>query len=134
MEVGTGEATFEALADGDALVYDLGPQGGWHVFGSLRAAGVVPGDAEDFSSPDNPIVSFLVHLDGAPLGGYEDLPRPLDPAGDRFELVGDTLVLDILDAEEIDGREATLDATLNDACGASLVGSRRVWLARGDAQ
>lgn len=36
IEVGTGETTFERLDDGDPVVMVHGPQGGWHMLGSVR--------------------------------------------------------------------------------------------------
>ena len=36
IEVGTGETTFEPLEDGDPVVMVHGPQGGWHMLGSVR--------------------------------------------------------------------------------------------------
>lgn len=37
VEVGTGEREFEEMADGDGVVMVHGPQGGWHMLGSVRA-------------------------------------------------------------------------------------------------
>jgi hypothetical protein len=37
VEVGTGEREFEILAEGDSVVMVHGPQGGWHMLGSMRA-------------------------------------------------------------------------------------------------
>jgi len=133
-EIGTGEATFEPLVDGAPLPFNLGPQGGWHVFGSFRATGVLPGDPEDFANPDNPTVSFQVSQGGASLGGYTDLPRPMDPAeGGGWEIVGDTLVLDISEPEEIDGTPALLWVSFLDGCGTLLEDAREVLLYDGDA-
>lgn len=39
VEIGTGDQSFEPLADGDPVTMVHGPQGGWHVWGSLRATG-----------------------------------------------------------------------------------------------
>jgi hypothetical protein len=36
IEVGTGSAQFESLADGDPVTMVHGPQGGWHMLGSVR--------------------------------------------------------------------------------------------------
>jgi hypothetical protein len=39
VEVGTGSSAFEPLAAGSAVTMVHGPQGGWHMLGSLRAVG-----------------------------------------------------------------------------------------------
>ena len=36
LEVGTGETTFEGLNENDPVVMVHGPQGGWHMLGSVR--------------------------------------------------------------------------------------------------
>jgi hypothetical protein len=36
--IGTGYSEFEALEDGDGVVMVYGPQGGWHIWGSIRAS------------------------------------------------------------------------------------------------
>lgn len=119
--LGTGDTEFTPLAEGDLLPFYQGPQGLWHVFGSFRAAGVLPGDPEDFASPDNPIVSFRVMLGDQRLGGYEDLPRPMDPAGDGwYESVGDILMLDISDPSDVDGSAVSLSADFADSCGTAV--------------
>ena len=40
VQVGGGDDHFEPLADGDPLVMVHGPQGGWHVLGSVRDGGL----------------------------------------------------------------------------------------------
>jgi len=131
--VGTGEASFEPLDDGDPLPFNRGPQGGWHVFGSFWATGVLPGDPEDFADPSNPQVTFQVLVNGSFLGGYTDLPRPMDPVdGGGWAIVGDTLALDIDAPEDIDGAEAVLEVAFLDGCGTALLDARSVVLYDGD--
>ena len=36
IEIGTGEMNFETLVEGDPVIMVHGPQGGWHLLGSLR--------------------------------------------------------------------------------------------------
>lgn len=36
IEIGTGEMSFETLSEGDPVTMVHGPQGGWHLLGSLR--------------------------------------------------------------------------------------------------
>lgn len=40
VEVGTGERSFEPLAEGAEVVMVHGPQGGWHMLGSARLTGL----------------------------------------------------------------------------------------------
>ncbi len=131
IEIGQGTSGFEPLQDGDVLPIDLGPQGGWHTYGTLRALGVYPGPATTVDQT-TPTLSFTLTADGF-TGGYEELPRRLreDPSGsdDALWLVGDLLVLDVLDAAEADGAQAVLRARLTDACGREAADERRVGLA-----
>lgn len=42
LEVGTGEEAYEALTSGDPVTMVHGPQGGWHVLGSVRIWNMAP--------------------------------------------------------------------------------------------
>ena len=42
VEVGTGDDAFESLAAGDPVVMVHGPQGGWHMLGSVRVRHTTP--------------------------------------------------------------------------------------------
>jgi hypothetical protein len=46
IDVGTGESDFEPLNDGDAVPKQHGPQGGYHVWISLRIDGATPEEVE----------------------------------------------------------------------------------------
>lgn len=130
VELGKGTSGFEPLADGDALPVDLGPQGGVHTYGTLRARGFYPGPATTVDDTI-PLVTFTVTADGF-TGGYERLPRRLrpDPTGvdDALWLVGDLLVLSVADASEADGATATLRASITDACGRTASDEREIGL------
>lgn len=131
VEVGTGNTVFEAVTDGQVVPYVQGPQGGWHVWGSLRMGGLIPGDPEDVSSTDNPIVTFKVQVDGADVGGFDALPRGFSPSGDAFERVGDTLILQITESAQLEGSAAVLTATVTDTCGTTVEDARSVALTFG---
>lgn len=131
LEVGTGNTAFEAVSDGQVVPYVQGPQGGWHVWGSLRMGGLIPGDPEDVSNADNPLVTFHVQVDGADVGGFDVLPRGFAPNGDGYERVGDTLILQITDSAELEGSAAVLTAVVTDACGATVEDERSVSLTFG---
>ena len=40
--VGTGEREFETLAEGEEVVMVHGPQGGWHMLGSIQLSNTFP--------------------------------------------------------------------------------------------
>jgi hypothetical protein len=40
IEVGQGELEFSMLSDGDEVMIVHGPQGGWHITGSIRVTGI----------------------------------------------------------------------------------------------
>ena len=40
VEIGTGDVMFEALSSGDTVTMIHGPQGGWHMLGSVRTTGL----------------------------------------------------------------------------------------------
>lgn len=83
LEVGTGETHFEPLDDYQRVPLVAGPQGGHHVWLSLRAQGLAAGPA-------------LLDVDAVPLDATEPPPRRepvrahLRPAsdGEAVELVG----------------------------------------------
>ncbi len=131
-EIGTGEYSFQPVVDGDTLAVYRGVQGALHVFGSLRCAGVMPGNLDDLADPDNPIVSFSVIADDAWLGGYHSLPRPLTPTdGDSAELVGDILPLDIDSFDALPVEPVRFSMELADGCGAHVAADVSVTLVEG---
>ena len=114
LEIGTGEAAFEPIAAPLPVVN--GPQGGWHVFGSLRGTGLWSGGDEPLFDGTAPTVTFGVVAE-AFVAGYEDLARPLIDTADGVELAGELLVWDVDEPSALDGLAATLSATVIDACG-----------------
>ena len=130
LEIGTGIEAYEPLPD--ELGYEFGPQGGWHVWGSLRAEGVWPG-IEGTPNETTPVVSFTLQaVEGDLTGGYQRLRRPMTlQAGDVAELVGEQVILDVSDPSEADGVEVDLTATVEDACGTVVTRTERVVLRDG---
>jgi hypothetical protein len=103
-EIGTGELAFEPLTDGAIVESTRGPQGGQHVWGSVRCTGIVAGDNDNPLDPNNPIVDFWIEQDGAQVGGYRNLPRPMQREWGTG-LLGDQLVFwvnDYWDTVDID--------------------------------
>lgn len=122
LALGTGWEGFEPLGEDPVLEIVRGPQGGYHVFGSFRAHGVLPGPEAAPWEATNPLVGFLL-LDGerTQLAGYPAGRRALEQGpGGSFELVGELLILAVSTPEEADGRVLTMRATVLDRCGRSL--------------
>lgn len=129
LNIGTGSVFYEEIPEGADLGVENGPQGGFHVFGALRAAGLHPGTWEDFSDPYNPMVSFSVTTDDGHLGGFSELPRPLKVRSDgTLELVGEYVVLEIGTMEDAVYRSATVEVVVTDACGTEMSDSVEVFL------
>jgi hypothetical protein len=52
LSIGTGETSFKALDDGDELTMVHGPQGGWHILGSVQVANTTDRVVIDFTLTD----------------------------------------------------------------------------------
>ena len=61
--LGTGEYEFETLEDGDEIDIVYGPQGGYHLLGSIRIKGLEAGDYTDLSHVSNPTMVGLETCD-----------------------------------------------------------------------
>jgi hypothetical protein len=60
IDVGTGESDFEPLNDGDVVAKQHGPQGGYHVWISLRIDGATPEEVQlqiEVTGPGDALVS-----------------------------------------------------------------------------
>tara|TARA_B100001750_G_scaffold225215_1_gene216885 strand:- start:205 stop:669 length:465 start_codon:yes stop_codon:yes gene_type:complete len=108
LEVGTGEAAFEAVVDGQEVPLIFGPQGGHHVWVSFRGADAPAGDA-------------LLDLDVVPLGEVDPPPRSApvrvrpSPAATGWEYIGWPAILP--DASCFVGVPLSIEATLTFADG-----------------
>lgn len=131
-ELGTGESVFEPLADGADLPFVRGPQGGWHVLGSVRVRGLtIP---RELSTPpeDLPVVRFeLLDEGGTAIAGYTDLPRFFREAIDwEAQLVGE-LVQFFEDPTTKVGTAARLEVAVCDLAGELATDARNVVLRDG---
>lgn len=115
--VGTGDTAYGALAEGDPLLFHLGPQGGYHVFGALLATGIDPGDPTDPYGPASPVVAFSLRVDGDVVAEVSGLPRAFDEVADGFEVAGQLVVFDVADPPSLDGAAATFSGGVEDRCG-----------------
>ena len=130
--LGTGEAEFEAITDGDVLQVIRGPQGGYHMLGSLLVKGVEAGDPDDLASNRNPTMSFDVEHNGDSVILLDAFTQGLDEAPSReapytHQLVGRFVVLDRTDSQ-LDGETVTFSARIDDVNGLSAEASLEVEL------
>lgn len=118
LTVGSGELEHSPVDDDDVLDVIYGPQGGWHVFGSLRTTGVKAGPPDILIHPDTPVITFELVDGDEVFGGYQSLPRPLNELGfGELEMFGEPLILWVKSPEPFYERPVTLRATLSDGCG-----------------
>ncbi len=62
--LGTGSWMWEDLPKDNAIPVIQGPQGGFHLLGSVRTKGVEAGDHSNLDEPKNPTTTFEVIVDG----------------------------------------------------------------------
>jgi len=130
--VGTGATAWEEVADGDVVEFVRGPQGGLHVYGSLQVGGILQGQTDEISDPDNPSVTYEVVDAGTVIGGYQGLPRHFVEQDDGTMIfVGDLLVLYTQDPEEVEGKTVEMRAEVVDKCGRSVTDAHTVTLTLG---
>lgn len=115
LEVGTGTAAFEPLTPDGPIGFYPGPQGGHHVWVSVRAEGILPGLPSNLGY-DDPILSVSVVTDRE-LSIYQDQQRRFDQDGDVLQLVGQLVRLVHKDPVVFDGDPVTLSVDIEDRCG-----------------
>jgi len=120
--LGTGTEEFVPVEDGDEITIVFGPQGGYHLDGSMRASGIVAGDPDDLTDPDNPITAFRVWDEtGDPISGleganeilYQEGLEPTDEPG-VYEMVGRRIFLDIPSDDAIVGTMIDIEVEVHD--------------------
>lgn len=134
LQLGTGVDGYVPLADGDDIIIVYGPQGGYHLDGSLRVQGIDPGDADDLSDPRNPLTVFQV-LDegGSPVSGLQgaetiEFRQGIDESDEPgvYEMVGRKILLDIQDDAELEGQTLTVSVRVEDVDGVVLADQHSV--------
>ncbi len=127
LEPGTGWESFVPVANGDDLVIEHGFQGGFHVWGGLRAQGVYAGDESRPYGRKNPLVTMDLTVDGERVAFFEDR-RFLAAEGEWLVDVGEVIVFEVGDPPGFDGVPATLTVSVLDPCDVTMSESRDVTL------
>ncbi len=133
MAIGTDDGGYVALIPGGTIAAHMGPQGGFHVFLTVRATGIDPGVTSEApttcslpGSFRNPCVDFTVTdvASGRVLDIFSPLRLPLTAEDGFFDIVPARLVqLDIRSLDEVDGKLLRLSATLTDSTGVTVTAS-----------
>ena len=130
IEIGTGWETFIPI--GEVTGFEKGPQGGFHVYASLRATGIFGGDSDDLRNTMPSLTYRVESLDGALTGGFSNMRRPMDQLDDgRAERLGDLAILSSYEASEMEGVEVTISAEIKDTCGRRAISTARTILSEG---
>ena len=126
VRLGTGSDAFVLLNDGDEIVIIRGPQGSYHVEGSLQVQGINAGDAKDLSNPDNPLTTFELFDElGVAISGLEeetllDYRQGIDPSDEPgvYEMLGRTIYINPeLRDTDLAGQMLTLTVSVEDVDG-----------------
>ncbi|MCP4804013.1 MAG: hypothetical protein GY913_19340 [Proteobacteria bacterium] len=127
VELGIGEDAFLPVQDGDTLQAEFGPQGGHHVWISLRSTGLEPGTWPQLLQGDPGPVLFLEYVgldDTETLGELDTYERPFRGDAESAELLGERLMVwNWPEEEDAWGRtvsEGTLYLTAEDSCGTQV--------------
>lgn len=125
--LGTGEWEWEDL-DEDINVI-LGPQGGYHILGSVRVRGMVVGDPENLGDPTNPTTHFEVLHEGEDLVISSDYVQGLDPVPSsvsdwQHQMIGRFAILGIDSDDQLNGEQLLFRVTITDVDGAVLSDER----------
>ena len=126
--LGSGENSFAPIADGGIARVIRGPQGGYHLIGSVRVTGIVPGDPDDLASSDNPNTVFSVWSGNQRIDqSGANFTQGLDPiGGGTFEMVGRIVILNIQTDADIDGQTLRFVVEVTDVDGVVVSDERNV--------
>lgn len=122
IELGTGEWDWEPLDSGDEIPVIQGPQGGFHLLGSVRVSGLEPGTADDLSDPNNPTTTFGVWVNGENIAPSSRFVQGLDASEKgaqpyRNQMLGRFVIMDIEADDELDGVQLEMSVQVEDIHG-----------------
>jgi len=120
LEVGTGSGTFQSVASGATVPIVCGPQGGQHVWMSLRAQNLEPGPVDFLLTlqPDEGLRKTLALDPGEPLCGQQRSGLSL-PVRDGWAVYAGAVCY-IANPEVVAGRTLTLTGSIKDATGRAV--------------
>jgi hypothetical protein len=129
LELGTGELAFTEIAPEDILVPAWGPQGGQHIWATIRTTGLNPGVAcsTDINQPVEALITldFPEHEEG-PYSFTQELYLTGPP--ENAEQLGITAFVCVYDIawahQELLSIPATLSVSATDSCGTTVSDSR----------
>ena len=112
LEIGTGFTAYETLPE-DAPTLEIvhGPQGGYHVYLSMRVTGLVPASL---------LWRVVRQDDGRVLANLDLLARTgtFRPVDGALERVGDLVVIDVLSPADVAMRDVRVEASATSSTGA----------------
>ncbi len=127
IEIGTGNGGFESIVEGASISVITGPQGGFHVLGSLRAQNLNPGDSENLQASSNPTTQFEVFANGVRVDAEASTyTQGLQRGENGLEMLGRFIILDIPNASTLDGMSLRFVVTVRDVDGAVVSDERNV--------
>ena len=120
--MGTGEWDWEPIEDGQEIDVIQGPQGGFHLLGCVRVAGITAGNADDLSAADNPTTTFWVIHEGVDLSPASVFvqgldPSPADVSPFSHQMVGRFVIMNIEADDELDGVDIVFGVSVEDVDG-----------------
>jgi hypothetical protein len=115
--------------------FERGPQGGLHIYGSVRGQGLWGGRGSGINE-NTPLLTYtVISDDGSVTGGFTGLAKTMDTLrGGGIERIGDLAVLGTFDATAVEGVEVEIFAELSDSCGRSASARSRTRLEEGIPQ
>ncbi|MBL4634408.1 MAG: hypothetical protein JKY56_11080 [Kofleriaceae bacterium] len=127
IEIGTGSRDFEPLVEGATIPVITGPQGGFHLLGSLQAQNLNPGDSEDLQASSNPTTQFEIFANGVRVDAEASTyTQGLQRGDDRLEMLGRFIILDIPNATILDGMSLQFVVTVRDVDGVVVSDERNL--------
>ena len=125
--LGTGEVEWEELGDDISVI--MGPQGGYHILGSVRARGILAGDPENLGDPNNPTTHFEVLHEGIDLVISSDYVQGLAATPSSVEhwdveMIGRFAILGIDSDQSLDGESLLFRVSVSTADGVELSDER----------
>ena len=130
IEIGTGWEAFIPI--GDITGFEKGPQGGFHIYASLRATGLFGGDANDLVNTMPSLTYSVESEDGTLTGGFVGMRRPMEYLDDgRAERLGDLAILSSYEPSEMEGVEVDIFAEMEDTCGRNAMSTTNTILSEG---